>query len=231
MSAIPSPFGDLEYNLVDVGRLLEIHAQLTGDKRGRRFDVDVLNKSGVVLTVACWEAFVEDAAKAAFTFLLEHATTPAAIPGKVLALAAQPLREHQDAREVYRLAGDGWRAVLQEHADRVLAQFLDGFNTPSAANVDKLLENLLGLRGVSQHWSWHRNSQLQVLQRLQALIKLRGTIAHRVATAKYVTKREVREAAELVMFMAVITCNRLRDHLHTHTQLHPWAHLKVQSAE
>jgi hypothetical protein len=231
MSAIPSSYGDLEHNLDDVARLLQIHAQLTGDKRGRRFDVDVLNKSGIVLTVACWEAFVEDTAKTAFGFLLVHATTPAAIPGKVLALAAEPLRAHQDAREVFRLAGDGWRAVLQEHADRVLAQFLDGFNTPSAANVDKLFENLLGLRGVSQHWSWHRNPQVQVLQRLQTLIKLRGTIAHRVATTKYVTKREVLEAAELVKLMAVITCNRVRDHLHTHTQLSPWAHLKVQSAE
>lgn len=49
----------------------------------------ILNKSGIVLAVSCWEAFVEDLASHAFNWLLEHAKAPTVFPRKVLTLASR----------------------------------------------------------------------------------------------------------------------------------------------
>src|SRR5690348_3174204 len=80
-------------NLSEVRRLVQIHAHLTGPKPGRRHDVDILNKSGIVLAVACWEAYVEDLARQAYDAIAAAAATPTVFPMRVLALAGKELRE------------------------------------------------------------------------------------------------------------------------------------------
>jgi hypothetical protein len=50
-------------NVAETERLIDIHSALTGKERGYRHNVEVLNKSGIVLLVACWEAFIEDLAE------------------------------------------------------------------------------------------------------------------------------------------------------------------------
>lgn len=49
-------------NCGDVTRLLEIHGQIAGDAPGRKYRLEVLNKSAVVLITAFWEAYCEDIA-------------------------------------------------------------------------------------------------------------------------------------------------------------------------
>ena len=64
-------------NAADIERLLEIHADLGGDQRGRRFRLEVLNKSAVVLITAFWEAYCEDLAAEALDHLIQHSKTAA----------------------------------------------------------------------------------------------------------------------------------------------------------
>jgi len=70
-----NPIQRFEGNVGEVKRILEIHREIAGKAPGRKRDVEVLNKSAVVLLVACWEAFIEDLAEAAFDFLLANAKT------------------------------------------------------------------------------------------------------------------------------------------------------------
>ena len=42
-------------NANDIKRLLEIHLQFGGSKQGRRRQLEVLNKSGIVLITSFWE--------------------------------------------------------------------------------------------------------------------------------------------------------------------------------
>lgn len=44
----------------DIDRLLEIHQRLGGKGKGRRHQLEVLNKSAIVLISAIWEAYCED---------------------------------------------------------------------------------------------------------------------------------------------------------------------------
>ena len=218
-------------NLAEVRRLSAVHSEVGGTGRGRRFDLDILNKSGIVLAVACREAFVEDLARLAFDHLLAKATSPDTFPQRVLALAGAGLRAAKDEREVWRLAGDGWRAILEAHRDKTLAEFLDSFHTPRPAKVDALLEQLIGLRSVSSQWEWHKNTSEAVSKELNALIDLRGAIAHRVKVGRYVKKVELTRATQLTQWLAAVTSNRVREHLIARTAAEPWRHVTYSSAE
>lgn len=78
----PKHMETLWENLGEVSRLYEIHTQISGHGPGYKHDVQVLNKSAVVLLVACWEAFIEDLALSAFDEMLEKAVEPDIFPPK-----------------------------------------------------------------------------------------------------------------------------------------------------
>jgi hypothetical protein len=50
--ADPIHFENLNSNISEVLRLVEIHTKMTGSGRGRRHNVAILNKSGIVLMVS-----------------------------------------------------------------------------------------------------------------------------------------------------------------------------------
>jgi hypothetical protein len=136
--SVPPHVKNVNSNIKEVRRLVEIHATMTGSQRGRRYNVAILNKSGIVLAVACWEAFIEDLASEAFTWLLDRATSPTVFPNRVLTLASKELRNSPDARRVWELAEGGWRAVLAGHKDELLRLSVGRLNTPRPKQVDDL---------------------------------------------------------------------------------------------
>lgn len=209
-------------NLREVERLVEIHATIAGATVGAKHRVEVLNKSGIVLLVACWEAFVEDLAERSFQLLLRHAKCPDVFPSKVRTLSSKKLREDKDERRVWELAGDGWRAVLQAYQDQVLEKYVGTFNTPKPKQIDQLFDSLLGVPSVSKKWSWHKCSPAQARKRLNKLITLRGAIAHRVSTPSSVHKRDVVNAAAFVNRLAVATHNRVNANLGERLGHSPW---------
>ena len=213
---------NLNANVREVLRLIEIHEALTGTAPGRRRKVEVLNKSGIVLLVACWEAFVEDLATVAFEFLFVNATDHTAFPSKVLALASKDVRTSSDARRVWELAGTGWRTVLQQHKVQVLQEFVGTLNTPKPEQIDGLFEQLIGLSSLSTAWKWKKTSAASARQRLATLVSLRGDIAHRVTTSKNVKKVDVRKASELIDRLAAASSNRVREFLRQRTGKYAW---------
>jgi hypothetical protein len=210
-------------NMDDVNRLLKIHKDITGDERGRRYGVEVLNKSAVVLITACWEAFVEDLASEAYEFLLTNASSAADIPAKVRSLASTPLKEAADTTQVWQLAGDGWKAVLQTHKTALLDRYIGTFNTPKPDNVDALLEGLIGLKSLSSQWYWKGMSFDRARAALLAYVEDRGAIAHRTRTSSSITKAYVRGYRDFAFRLAVRTTNTVRTHLHSLVKKNPWA--------
>jgi hypothetical protein len=52
----------LDANLKEIERLLALHTMVGGKTKGRRYGLEVLNKSAIVLITAYWEAYCEDIA-------------------------------------------------------------------------------------------------------------------------------------------------------------------------
>jgi len=209
-------------NTDEVLRLVQIHEQISGTGPGRRREVEVLNKSGIVLLVATWEAFVEDLATAAFDRIFDTASTHTIFPQRVLNLAANELRSSPDVRRIWELAGTGWRAILADHKVKILEKFVGSLNTPKPEQIDGMFSELIGLTNLSACWRWKNTSSANARARLTALVELRGDIAHRVATSRSVKKPDVINSVHLISRLAAASSNHSRAFIYGLTNKHPW---------
>lgn len=209
-------------NMKEVDRLIVIHETLSGTHRGRRFGMEVINKSAIVLITACWESLVEDIGEQGFEWMVRNTNKHSVIPQKVLTLASKNLKEDKDEGKIWKLAGDGWRAILQEHRQETIEKHLHTFHTPNADNVDALFRDLFGVKKISSSWFWTGMKSENARDRLREYIKLRGDIAHRVSTSKSVTKKQVQDYRDFAYRISIRTSNKIYDHLYLMTGKSPW---------
>jgi len=206
-------------NIAEVGQLLEIHKKIGGTGPGRRRDIEVLNKSAIVLVVACWEAFVEDLASLALDFMITHAKDHTAFSKNVLDRVASK----NSGPNAWSLAGEGWKKALRDNYTEILARTSGVLNTPRAPQVDDLFSKAVGLASLSSCWHWKGRTKANAIASLDALITLRGSIAHRVKHTSGVYKRDVIAALHLVSFLAAKSNNSVRSHVHSSIGAYPWA--------
>lgn len=205
-------------NVKEVDRLSEIHAAVTKKGPGRKHNVEVLHKSGIVLLIACWEAYVEDLATNGLSALIDRASSHTKIPPEVLERIAGKLQ----GMKAWDLAGDGWRRACRNHLKEVLARTTGALNTPRAAQVDELFEKALGIKALSSSWTWQGRTARSSQKSLDDLVTLRGSIAHRVTAARSVGKADVEEARELISRLAVKSHNAVNKHLDRLLGERPW---------
>lgn len=205
-----------------VSRLTEIHEHLTGRTRGRKHGVEVLNKSAIVLLVACWESFIEQLAVNAFDAIYKSAKVPDVFPIRVLVIAGSELRESQDATQIWKLAGNGWRQVLAAHRQRVLDKYVGKLNTPKPQQINDLFLDLIGIKNITKCWMYPGASHSKAENRVTALVTLRGDIAHKVQTATPVKKADVEQFTRLIARLAGLTSNYVGLFIENQVKVKPW---------
>lgn len=210
-------------NIQEVDRLLSIHTLVAGTSPGRKRDVQVLNKSALILLLACWEAYVEDMAKNSFEFMLDNAAAPNVFEEYVLAIAAKEIKQGS-TQDLWALAGSGWKTALSAHKEKILNKYIvkGSFNTPSSENIDRLFSELIGLKGMSKEWHWPGMSNATAITKLAELIDQRGAIAHRVESSQAVYKKDVVAYRNFISRLAVITHNRMLALVYAKTKKRPW---------
>jgi len=95
----------------DVQRLLDIHADVGGDAPGKRYGLEVLNKSAIVLISAVWEAYCEDVALEAAKHLAKYLTIASELPLDVQKRIAFELKRTSTNLQFYDsrgMAGSRW---------------------------------------------------------------------------------------------------------------------------
>lgn len=183
--------GAFDENARDIDRLLEIHTTLGGESAGRRHQLEVLNKSALVLLTAIWEAYCEDVAAEALEHLIRHAGSPETLPKEIRQLVARDLKSEPHELAVWQLSGDGWKKVLQERLGKLREQRNRQFNAPKSAGVDELFLKAIGLAKISDSWNWQGMSVHSACGKLDDLVDRRGAIAHRGSGAASCYKEEV----------------------------------------
>ena len=213
----------MQKNMSEVARLMDIHKAVAGAGPGRKRDVQILNKSAVIITLACWEAYVEDLAKNAFEHMLNVADDPSVFPEHVLAMAGKRIVK-AGALDVWSLADEGWKAALSVHKSEILNKYIvkGSFNTPSCDNIDRLYSELVGLTSASNEFYWPGMSNDKARQKLQNLIELRGEIAHRVESSTAVYKKDVEAYQKFIKRLATILHNRTLALIYARTTTTPW---------
>lgn len=180
-----------DQNCHDIERLLDIHADLGGDARGRRRRLEVLNKSAIVLITSFWEAYCEDLAAEGLDHLVTHAGNVDVLPVELRKQVARELERDDHELASWKLAGDGWRSVLSSRLDDLREERNRKLNTPKTAQIDELFLKALGAPKVSASWKWNNMSTAQASRKLDKYVELRGAIAHRGVAGASVRKQAV----------------------------------------
>lgn len=210
-------------NRDEVKRLASIHYKVVGTGRGKiSSDGLVLNKSAIVLLVACWESYIETIVSDAFDFMLANASEYQVFPTSVLVKSTKELRAAKDEREIWSLAGEGWKKVLTTYKDGVFKQQLDYFHVPRPENVDELFSKTIGLEKISKTWTWRGQNNGDTIRTLNELIDLRGSIAHKIKINETITKKDVLYYLNFVNNLTVATNNVTTKYIEKKVGIKPW---------
>lgn len=180
-------------NADDIDRLLEIHRDLGGDARGRRFRLEVLNKSAIVLITSFWEAYCEDLAAEVLEHIVKHARSAQSLSNEIKKIVAKELTGDPNQLAVWNLSDDGWRKVLQDRLLKLQEQRNRSLNTPKSENIDELFLKALGIEQISKTWAWRRMNSDQARTKLDRYVTQRGEIAHRGRAAHGCSKANVED--------------------------------------
>ena len=169
-------------NAGDVDHLVDLYApmvELYKDGSEDVPDYEVLFRSSVVLMVSHWEAYVEDICSEALEHLIRYTTDPGKLPKEIKKQVADELKKAKDEIEIWKLANDGWKtyvrgrmAAFKEARDR-------SFNTPRSENTADFIRRVLGIEDIRTAWAFDSKSSEQASRQLDALVTIRGEIAHR----------------------------------------------------
>jgi hypothetical protein len=165
-------------NCADIDRLMEIHTAYGGTGAGYRHQLEVLNKSAIVLLCAIWEAYCEDLAAEAVEHIVAHAAAPG-LSNHIKAIVAADLKKEPNDLLVWDLAGDGWRGVLRSRIADMQKARNRQLNTPKAVEVQAMFKKALGIEDVTAKWYWAGMSIEKAKKKLNKYVDLRCDIAHR----------------------------------------------------
>lgn len=215
-------YGDFEQNKTDVDRLFEIHTEIAGDSKGRKVDVEVLNRTAFVLITACWESYVEDIAKESLRFLVENTPNATHLPSELKASVSKEIKDEKHEHAVWGLADSGWRQYLLGRVDTFLEKRIGSFNTPKTAQTNALFLDLLGFKNLSSAWSWQKMPKATAANNLDEFIKIRGNIAHRTKHDNSVQKIDATKYLKHVVQLVLHTEEFLNKKLLEITGKKPW---------
>lgn len=211
-----------DQNVQDIDKLLELHAAEGGDQPGRRYGLEVLNKSAIVLITSFWESYCEDIAEEALEVIVEHAPNADALPKQIKKVIAKTLKEDKNELAIWGISDDKWRDVLRTNFVALKTERNKTFATPKSFNVNDLFESAVGLSNMSLNWKWEKMTTTQAAKKLDEFVSKRGDIAHRGSSTSTVKKSEVVAYLSLVKKLAAKTGGATKKHVKTITEQDLW---------
>jgi len=194
-------------NFVDIKRLLDIHNYVGGTLRGRRYDLEVLNKSAIVLITSYWEAYCEDIAAEGLEHIVKHSKLATVLPKELKKQLANELKSDKNELALWLVADDGWRTLLSTRLKKMQEDRNKKLNSPKSNNIDSLFMTTLGIPNISDSWGWWpKMTPEKARAKLDKYVDLRGAIAHRGKIAeKSVTKKQVADYFKFINHLAART--------------------------
>lgn len=210
-------------NVKDVERLMELHAQHGGNAKGRRYGLEVLNKSAIVLITSYWEAYCEDIAEEGLEHIVMHAKIADDLPLEIKKQIAKELKADKNEIAIWNLSDGKWRTVMKERLLDLKENRNRKLNTPKHKNIDDLFDSAIGLSNVSSKWVWAKKLTVtKAREKLDKYVELRGEIAHRGKAKVSVTKVQVDDYLEFIKKAAAKTGGEVNKYVFSITGKKLW---------
>lgn len=210
-------------NAEDIQQLLNLHSLKGGTNRGRRHGLEVLNKSGIVLLSAFWEAYCEDIASEALDHLIKHLKDPQMLPEALRKVVAKQLKAEPHDLAVWQVSGDGWKSYLRSRFDSMKEQRDRQLNTPKTNQIITLFREFVGIEDISKNWNLTRNMTVKrACSKLDDMVTLRGAIAHRGTGTASVTKAQVTDYFDFIKKLVAKTGGTVNTHVKVATGRPLW---------
>ncbi|MBL7205373.1 MAG: hypothetical protein ISS63_13770 [Desulfobacteraceae bacterium] len=216
-------------NTKDIKRLLELHKKEGGIQKGRRYGLEVLNKSAIVLITAYWEAYCEDIAAEGLEHIIEHSKSAKALPKELKKEIAKVINSKKNELELWEIADDGWRTYLKDRLSELQARRNRRLNTPKSDNIDELFRSAVGISKISSEWRWNKKMTAQrAREKLDKYVTLRGAIAHRGQYSESVKKADVDDYFAFIKRLASKTGGAVNQHVKSNTGKPLWSTKRIR---
>ncbi|MGC2970384.1 MAE_28990/MAE_18760 family HEPN-like nuclease [Paraburkholderia aspalathi] len=201
-------------NIADIITLKNLHEHANGEAETSA-ELEVLNKSAIVLLTSFWEAYCEDLAAEALEIIVQNVNDVDVLPKEIRKRVAADLKKEANELAVWKISGDRWRDLLRNRLAALQEERNWKLNTPKHKNIDELFYVAIGLESVSEKWGWSEKgmSAKDSQDKLDELVSLRGEIAHRGKATTIVTKTQVWDYAKFVAKIAAKTGGRVHKHV------------------
>lgn len=199
-------------NTKDIDRLLEIHEIIGDHGPGQPYELEVLNKSAIVLITSFWEAYCEDIAYEGLVHIADNLESSDDLPIEVKKRVVKELGKCKHELAIWQISDSKWRDYLKLSISRIDGR-RDGLNTPTTHQVDSLFSELIGIGNISDSWKWRGMSSENAKRKLDDFVELRGDIAHRGESTEYVQKGEVEDYVNFVRRLAAKTGGKVNSHV------------------
>ncbi len=210
-------------NLKDIENLMELHKREGGTSRGRRYDLEVLNKSAIVLITSYWEAYCEDIAAEALEHIVKNSKSSDTLPKELKKAIAKELESDKNDLAIWEVADGKWKKYLQVRLEKLQEARDRKLNTPKSSNIDELFLSAVGINKISSTWKWPKKMTVaRSRTKLDKFVTLRGSIAHRGKSSKSVKKSEVIDYLNFIKQLAAKTGGRVNTHVKSVTGKHLW---------
>lgn len=215
-------------NIKDVEKLMQLHTKEAGSTPGRKYNLEVLNKSAIVLITSYWESYCEDIANEALNHLIKYISCSDRLPLSLRKQIATEIKSEKNELSPWLLSDDKWRnhifsklTALQEKRNRDL-------NTPNTINIKKLFESTLGISDITKKWSWDKKMTIKrASEKLDKYVSLRCGIAHRGKSLKPVKKSEVTDYLNFIKKLAGKTGGSINIYLFEITGKYLWQNRRI----
>lgn len=210
---------DIE-SLVDFYKVAELLAKDAKTEMGE--GEDVVLRSAIVLLVTFWEAYVEDVVEEALEHIVKHAPGPDKLPKGLKQEISKELKADKNEIALWHLAGNGWKAVVQDRLPAMKESRNRSFNTPKSTQTKEFFEKALGISDITKAWTIDDKTPQDICNLLDKLIEIRGRIAHRGKLPKKISVAFVVKTKEFISKIVSLTGGRLNTELKSITGKPLW---------
>ncbi len=189
-------FFNLKSNIEDIRSLIKLSSSIA--------DVDnqrAIFRSVVVLLVASWEQFVEQLADSSIAVMTDRLRDPSTLPNKVkesIAINSIPTNQGNQKEfsdSVWGFAHKGWKQAYINYCTKLTSNL----HNASATNVIDLYWRILGIRDITQKWSYLSLANTECVEKLDQIIEIRHDIAHGAnIMTEYLIEEKVEEYTNFI---------------------------------